>query len=769
VNNGTRILFLSFVIAAAGCDRQETDRETKAAVTEPATIADRVGYVGRSACNECHRDTSGRWSGSHHDLAMQPADGATVVGDFDNARFAYAGISSSFKSRNGDFYVETDGPEGQIQEYTVAYTFGIDPLQQYLIEFPDGRLQALSIAWDTRPAEEGGQRWFHLYPDERIDATDELHWTRRSQNWNYMCADCHSTGYRKNYDAKTDRFASTWTDIDVACEACHGPGSRHVALAEAGRLAEDTGLIVSFADPDRRWVREPGQSTARLVGAATPGVQVEACGRCHARRASIRTGYAHGRPLTDSYVPAFLTEPLYYPDGQIRDEVYVYGSFLQSRMHAAGVVCTDCHDPHSVQLKADGDMLCAQCHAPEVFAVAKHHHHGEAELPPACVDCHMPSRNYMVIDGRRDHSFRVPRPDLAEALGVTDACDACHADRPDGWSAAAVREWLGRDASGYQQFGEVFRAAETGQVDAADRLIALLKPSGQPPIVRATALAHLAAYPSPAGVQLIAVVLDDPDPLVRLGALEAMAPLPLSMKQDQLLGLLDDPILSVRTEAARQLAAVPPASLSPEQRDTLKSALAEYVAIQKGNADRPESRLNLALLYAAAGETETAERQLEAAIRLHPDFDPAYVNLADLYRARGEEARAEAVLQQGLAVRPESPAINHSLGLLAVRRESGQAALPWLEKAATLAPGNARYGYVWAVALHDTGRLGEAISVLDRAHAQWPADADVLYALAIYSREAGDNPAAVAYAEKLQELQPNNPQAAAFVDELKSQ
>jgi Tfp pilus assembly protein PilF len=759
-------LLAALIIVAAGCDTRvdEAPPETQAA---PSSVASPITYVGGATCADCHEEVYTRWAGSHHDLAMQPADATTVLGNFDNARFTYAGVTSTFSTREDGFYVETDGPEGALAEYRVAYTFGIEPLQQYLIEFPDGRLQALGIAWDTRPAKAGGQRWFHLYPDEEIDAADELHWTRRSQNWNYMCADCHSTGYRKNYDPRTDRFASTWSDIDVACEACHGPGSRHVALAESGSLDEDMGLVVSFADSTRRWIREAGQPTARLANAARDGVEVEACARCHARRASIRSEYAHGQPLTDSYVPAFLTEPLYYPDGQIRDEVYVYGSFLQSRMYAAGVVCTDCHDPHAARPKIDGDALCAQCHAPEVFAVAEHHRHGEAEPPPVCVDCHMPSRDYMVIDGRRDHSFRIPRPDLAESLGVTDACDACHGDRPDGWSAAAVREWLGRDASGYQQFAGVFRAAETGRIDAADRLLSLLASGDQPPIVRGTTLGHLAAYPSPAGAREASASLGDTDPLVRLGALGAMAPLPLPVKRDQLLNVLEDPVLSVRTEAARQLAAMPPADLAPEQRQALKSALAEYVEIQKGNADRPESRLNLALLYAAAGEAERAERQLEAAIRLHPDFDPGYVNLADLYRARGEETRAEAVLRKGLAARSDSSAIHHSMGLLTVRREGGEAALPWLEKAASLAPGNTRYGYVWAVALHDTGRLEEAIAVLERAHAGWPSDADVLYALAAYSAEAGDNPAAVAYAGKLLKLQPDNPQVAALVEELK--
>lgn len=755
---------LVFLLAVVACEPgSDTGR-----VSEPPVPAASIpaGFVGAAVCLDCHEDVADRWSGSHHDLAMQPADAATVLGDFDNARFDYAGITSSFNRRNDRYYVETDGQDGRLREFEIAYTFGADPLQQYLIEFADGRLQALSIAWDTRPVETGGQRWFHLYPDEQVDHADELHWTRLSQNWNYMCADCHSTGYRKNYDPKDNRYAASWTDIDVACEACHGPGSRHVGQAESGEFTDGSGLVVSYSKPGRRWVRESGESNARLEGQHGADIQVEACGRCHARRAPLRADYAHGAPLTDSYVPARLGEPLYFPDGQIRDEVYVYGSFLQSKMYAAGVVCTDCHEPHSLTLRAEGDGLCAQCHAPEVYATADHHRHETNDAAPVCVDCHMPSRNYMVVDGRRDHSFRVPRPDLSEQLGVTDACDACHDDRPDGWSATAVHEWLGRDASGYQTFAATFRAAETGRADAADGLKSLLASDDQPAIVTATALRHLASYPDPAGIRLAADALADPDPLVRLGALDALEPLPVPSRQALLMPLLDDPILSVRTEAARQLAGLDPAQMAPPDRQRLQTILAEYVAIQKHNADRPEAWLNLGILYAEAGQPEAAEKQFRAALRLQGTFEPAYVNLADLYRSQGNETGAETVLREGLEVVPDSSALNHSMGLLTVRTAGAGAALPWLERAANLAPENTRYQYVLAVALHHQGQKSEALAVLDQAHTRRPADAGVLQALAVYHRDSGNNEDAMEYALKWRSLAPGDPQAAALVEEL---
>src|SRR5262245_5255049 len=201
----------------------------------PSADASAAAFVGAQACAGCHPQEHVRWSASDHARAMQMASEATVLGDFGDRRLSHAAITSTFFRRGGKFMIRTDGPDGKLADFEIKYTFGLRPLQQYLIELPGGRLQALSIAWDARSREAGGQRWFHLYPNERIDFRDELHWTRRQQNWNYMCADCHSTNVRKNYDAAADRYATTWSEINVACEACHGPGSLHVSRAEASR------------------------------------------------------------------------------------------------------------------------------------------------------------------------------------------------------------------------------------------------------------------------------------------------------------------------------------------------------------------------------------------------------------------------------------------------------------------------------------------------------------------------------------------------------
>jgi hypothetical protein len=194
-----------------------------------------TGYVGSAACAGCHQAESEAWRGSHHDLAMAEATEETVLGDFDSAAFTYGDVTSRFFRRDGKFFVNTDGPDGELADFEIRYTFGVTPLQQYLIAFPDGRMQALGIAWDSRPKEKGGQRWFHLYPGQNLKAGDPLHWTGIDQTWNFQCAECHSTELRKNYDAATNTYATTWAEIDVACETCHGPGAAHVDWADGVR------------------------------------------------------------------------------------------------------------------------------------------------------------------------------------------------------------------------------------------------------------------------------------------------------------------------------------------------------------------------------------------------------------------------------------------------------------------------------------------------------------------------------------------------------
>ena len=455
-----------------------------------------ANYVGSDGCTSCHGNEAAEWRRSQHRDAMAQASDQSVLGNFNNAKFTYAGVTSTFFKRDGKFFVNTDGRDGKLADYEIKYTFGVSPLQQYLIEFPDGRLQALSIAWDARPKAEGGQRWFHLYPNERINHNDELHWTRPAQNWNFMCADCHSTDIRKNYDPAADRFQTRWAEISVGCEACHGPGSNHVAWAKSESLALQRGEKANRTDKgltarldERRgvvWNVNASSGNAVRSQARAAEHEIEVCAQCHARRGQITEGYEAGKPFLDYYRPALLTTPLYHADGQQREEVYNWGSFLQSKMYGSGVTCSDCHNPHSGKLRAEGNTLCATCHLPGKYDTAAHHHHKPGSAGAACVGCHMPTTTYMVIDPRRDHSLRVPRPDLSVKLGTPNACNNCHTNRDARWAATQVNKWYGHDPQGYQRFAAAFAAAGADALDAQKQLRAIAADASHPAIARAT-------------------------------------------------------------------------------------------------------------------------------------------------------------------------------------------------------------------------------------------------------------------------------------------
>ncbi|MCA8965179.1 MAG: tetratricopeptide repeat protein [Planctomycetes bacterium] len=701
-----------------------------------------ASYVGRASCAECHAAEVEAYAGSQHDLAMQPPTAQTVLGDFGGSTFTHFGVTTTFSRKEDQFLVRTDGPDGQLHDYPVQYVFGVTPLQQYLLDIGGGRLQALTIAWDSRPAEAGGQRWFHLYPNERLPAGDELHWTGIQQNWNFMCAECHSTDLRRGYDAPADRFHTTWAELDVSCESCHGPASQHVAWAKgdptAAALGEapGKGLLVSL--DERRgvtWRRD--DTTHKPVRSAprTTQKELDTCARCHSRRTVFDEDFVPGRPLLDTHLPALLTAPLYHADGQMRDEVYNYQSFLQSRMAQHGVTCSDCHEPHTGKTRAPGNMVCMQCHEAS-FDTPQHHFHAAGSAGAQCTACHMPTTTYMGVDPRHDHGFKIPRPDLAARFGVPDACSGCHTDKSPAWAAEKLKEQHGRLRTERYPWTEAFAAARDHRADAELLLLRIAGDAEQPAIVRATALDEL---PRPLQASSLGAVLDalrDSDPLLRWTAAELLVDAPAEAHAP-LQTLLHDPVRAVRMTAARGLVGHED-HLGQDDLAAQRAGLAEYVAAQHTNDDRPETHLNLGNLALEQNDFVAAEREYRAALRLHPQFVPAYVNLADLQRARGQDAECERTLRDGIAVAPQNGELQHALGLCLIRSKRLPEAIVALGTAATAAPDHPRYAYVHAIALQTAGRLDEAIAALQAATQRSPDDPGLTELLVDYLVQQGD-------------------------------
>jgi len=709
-------------------------------------------FVGAKACGGCHLAEFKNWQGSHHQLAMQPATDAAVAGNFAGASFTNAGVISTFFHLGNKFMVRTDGPDGALHDYQISYTFGVSPLQQYLVAIPGGRLQALGIAWDSRPRDNGGQRWYALYPGSKRTRSNPLHWTAIDQTWNYMCADCHSTNLRKNYAPQTRTYATTYAEIDVGCEACHGPGSAHVAWAKRSidrrKLDPNHGLAVTLGESAGiSWESDPVTGDLRRSSPLRDHREVQMCARCHSRRAQIHEDYVHGQPLGDDYRVALLDEGLYFPDGQIEGEVYEYGSFIQSRMFAAGVTCGDCHDPHTARLRAAGNNLCTRCHIAATYDSPRHHFHQAGSAGSRCVECHMPVRTYLLVDRRHDHSLRIPRPDLSVTLGTPNACNNCHTDKTPQWAADSIAKWYSAARIGFQRFGPALQAGRLGAPGAQASLAELVSDPTQPAIARATALRPLANCG--AADDHLGKTAQDGSALVRRTTAEIVS---ASDPVSTMSRLLDDPVRAVRIAAAQSLAGVARAALPAQVVGALDRASAEYLKAQQLNADRPEAHLDLAIFFAKQGQIDRAMTELSTALAIDPSFSPAAVNLADLFREAGRDDKAETVLREAMRHAPDDASLHYALGLLVVRQNHYKQALNLLAGAAHLDPSNPQYAYVYAVALNDSGATNAAIKTLERSVALNPYHRDSLAALVSFCDRAGDHLKATKYARLLDEL-----------------
>jgi len=695
-------------------------------------------YVGSESCAPCHKKEYQKWRGSHHAMAMLAPRPGTVLGDFNGATFEENGQITRFTTRDGKYFVSTEGPDGKPHEYEVAYAFGWFPLQQYLIPFPGGRLQCLTIAWDVPR-----KRWFSLYSGQKILTTDWLHWTRSAANWNTMCSECHSTAVRKRYDPEIDTFQTTWSEIAVGCETCHGPGSLHDAWARKPAMARpqvpNSALLVKTSNMAQRDV-------------------VDLCMPCHARRSELRDlGILGGEPL-DSMLPVLLAEGLYYPDGQILDEVYEYHSFLQSKMFEKGVKCSDCHDVHAAKRYKEGNELCLKCHRADTYDTPNHHFHkkvvdGKPSEGASCPACHMPGRNYMVVHFRRDHSLRVPRPDLSAQLGTPNACTqaGCHADKPLAWSVNAYDKWYGEKRKPH--YGTIIAAAREHEPGARAGLVQLAGDRLRPAIVRATALELLWSYPGEDSAGLLRQALSDDDALIRRTAANRIAADGPAKLVKFLAPLLKDPVRAVRQEAASRLTEVPQTLFTEAQARDFKVALDEYRQSLAFTADMPSGRYNWAILEQNLGSTEEAEKQYCKALATDDQFYLARVNLALLLNQEGRNAEAEEMLRQALKTRPDDAATAFNLGLLLAEEGKSKYAETALRTALKANPQMAQAAYNLAV-LVAKEQPAEALELSRKAAELRPEEPKYAFTLAYYQAQNRDVAGAAKTLEDLVQRHP---------------
>lgn len=613
----------------------------------PVGAAADPAYVGSPDCAECHLEAVEAWRGSDHAQAWTLPDEATVLGDFSGVVFDHGGQTSRFLRDGESYLIETEGPDGVRRAYPVVGVAGVDPLQQYLLSPAPGRVQAYDIAWDVKAA-----RWYPVFAGQTPAPGDGFHWTGPYKNWDSRCAECHATGYSRNYDSSGDRYAPQMAEIGVGCEACHGPASAHVAWARGG--AAPAGLTPMA----------PGLTPMALTIdlGASQQTEVMQCLACHSRREAMQDGLpTPGGDWHDAFSLTLLRDGVYHPDGSILDEAFEGGSFLQSKMNAQGVRCSTCHEPHSARLRAEGDAVCAQCHSPtgntefptltlKVYDDPSHHFHAQDSAGARCVSCHMISRTFMGADARRDHSFRVPSPDLA-ATGSPDACTDCHADRGADWAAAELARRFPDSAHRGPHHATSFAAARRDPGHQAPLLLDIAARAASPGVVRATALDLLSGVADAGAASRVTPLLADPDPLVRAAAAGALRGLPPDERLARLTPLLSDERRSVREAAAKALADAAPPPGAPGA-EALGAARREWWAALMLRADFPETHLQIAGVALQAREFAFALSAFEQAVALDPQLVEAWSMIIRLNAAMGDWAAAQDALERGLGANP---------------------------------------------------------------------------------------------------------------------
>ncbi len=647
-------------------------------VAGKAVLASDFSYVKSQTCRACHEAQYDSWQDSHHAWSMRPATTDNVLGDFNNAAFSTPNQKAIFTRTANTFQVAITENDASSRTFEILYTVGVTPLQQYIVQTEPGKLQTLNFAWDT-----DSKKWFHLQPEIQPEQGDGLHWTGAYQNWNSRCADCHSTAFKKGYDQQNQRYFSSWVEDNIGCEACHGPGSNHVKLAKT--------------DPSGQSLRETPQAGFPGTPTASNALQTEQCASCHSRRESL-TPASHNitKSFDTSFNLALLRDGLYFPDGQIRDEVFVYGSFLQSKMHQSGVTCLDCHKPHSLKLKAEGDKLCLTCHSQtpnEKFPTAsglyddpEHHRHKLGSEGAGCVSCHMTARTYMVVDPRRDHSFRVPRPDLSVKTESPNACTGCHKKLTNQEAQNKIETWYPEGRWKSLHFGAVFHAADGTNPKAQEQLAEIVSDPAHAAIVRASALDRLRSTNPETAAAIARHYLADQDPFLRRTSVRALRGLAKIEQAKLLTPLLTDPSKAVRLELAPLLLSGANRHLAPNAAQAAADVIREYTTFLGAMTDMPETHLKIARLAAEVGNQSASIAALEKALELDNNLVEAWLALGSTHVAGNRLEQAEQVFKAGLAREPENISLLHHLGVLYIDANRVDEAVKTLERALALDP-----------------------------------------------------------------------------------
>jgi len=652
-------------------------------------------YVGSETCASCHSSEYKEWQDSHHYHAMELPSPKSVKGDFSGVSFVGEGDSSYFYQLGNEYWVNYTAINAQTDSFKIAYTFGWIPLQQYLVKTRKGRVQTLRASWNTEK-----KQWFHQYKGDTINLGEYMHWQGQSMTWNTMCADCHSTNVQKNYMPKADSFHTTYSEITVGCEGCHGPASNHVVAAQQGKNVSNT---------------------LRLTASLSNVDQVNQCGSCHMRRTVLGDSHMLG-DFWNEYLPHTINNNFYHADGQILEEDYVWGSFVQSKMYHEGVRCTDCHNPHTNALKFEGNKLCLQCHEPR-YNTLEHHKHELDTESAQCINCHMTGKHYMGNDFRRDHSFRIPRPDLSVNSDIPNACNGCHTNQSTSWAENKLTGWYGEPRTNY---ADVLTKHTNGELGSNNELLELVQTDTAPVIARATALEYALQYPSNNLVQIIEQQIHNPEMLIRIQALEALNNAPKELRIKHGLTAMKDSLQPIRNVAAMITADLRQNEVPASEWARWQTVQKEYLNYLNHQADFREGRMALAQYAVRQQRWNSAIVHYKQALRFDKSYTPAYAGWATALAQSNQLVASLELLKMASKTYPQDVRLHYLTGITAYELKQIKDAITHLEQAVALSDYFPQYVQNLVLIYTESGNIIKAKQVVEIALVKYPGNPQLI-------------------------------------------
>jgi len=720
-------LVLALCLIHSCTDPKKTEEEK---TPEPKLVNE---YLGASSCASCHSKEYQDWQHSDHYLAMQTVSDSSVLGDFNGTRFSSDGVQSLLSKHGEKYTINTEGPDGTNLDFEVKYIFGYFPLQQYLIEFEGGRLQSARQSWNSRD-----KKWFHQNAGQKIHPKDWLHWTGNGQNWNTMCASCHSTNFKKNYDFGTDTYASTFSEINVACESCHGAGGQHLAYVQSedykqGKRSAHSGLYYGKEKNNR--------------------LQLNTCAPCHARKTDIGTDAAGSSELLDHLIPELISNAHYFADGQIKDEDYEYGSFAQSKMFHNKVQCSDCHNPHSGKLKKEGNNLCLSCHESKYNTESHHFHKGSGESTQ-CINCHMPQKTYMGNDLRRDHSFRIPRPDQSLVYKTPNTCNTCHSKQSATWAAEAIKKWYGTKRN--YHFSDDLLPGSLLNNQSKVHLQKLAGDTSQPEMARATAVYYLSNIQDQEIAETLLALSRDEKPLVRYHAFRAFENYPAELWVHAASHGLKDPVRAVRIATADLYHLVGEQQVPASAKNAYASANAENKMYLRYQRDFALGNVMMADFHLQEGDYKNAIMHYLRGLKKDSLMNYARLNLSTAYNSLKLNNEALSTLKQAELIDPKNTDVQHNLALLYYEAEDLASSLMHFKKALRTGHVSPDVYYNYGLLLQQTGDKPQAETIFLRGHTLYPGSVKLNFVLCSFYLKEGNVNKAKTYGRVLYQLDPEN-------------